>query len=273
MIVIKTGGGRDITENTAVDAIVDDLVALRRSGERCVLVHGGNQALDDVANALGHPPEFVTSESGFTSRRTDRRTLEIFEMVYCGQLNTMWVEKLQQRGVNAVGLAGMDGRLLEGRRKATLRIRKNGKRMVLRDDWTGTVERVNDALLRMLLDSGYLPVVTPPAISDAGEAINVDGDRAAAAIAAALEAEALVFLTDVPGILSRFPDPESLVARVARREVDQLVERVEGRMKKKVMGAGAAIDDGVGTVVIASGLAEQPIRTAIEGGGTHFVGA
>jgi acetylglutamate/LysW-gamma-L-alpha-aminoadipate kinase len=271
MIVIKTGGGGEITADAIVDRIADDLVVLQQSGERIVFVHGGNKALDDVATALGHPPEFVVSESGFTSRRTDRRTLEIFEMVYCGQLNKMWVEKLQQRGVNAVGLAGLDGRLLEGRRKDTLRVRQNGKRLVIRDDWTGTVERVNDGLLRLLLDHGYLPVVTPPAISDAGEAINVDGDRAAAAIAAAVGAQALVFLTDVPGILERFPDPESLIARVPRSEVERLVELVAGRMKKKVLGAGAAIDDGVGKVVIAQGTAERPIQTALAGGGTHFI--
>ena len=101
-----------------------------------------------VAEALGHPPQFVTSETGHVSRRTDRRTLEIFEMVYCGQLNKMWVEKLQRQGVNAVGLSGLDGRIFEGTRKDTLRIRVDGRRMVLRDDWTGTVERVNVHLLQ-----------------------------------------------------------------------------------------------------------------------------
>ena len=85
-----------------------------------VLVHGGAETTNEVAEALGHPPEFVTSESGYESRRTDRRTLEIFEMVYCGQLNKMWVEKLQRRGVNAVGLSGLDGRIFEGTRKDTL---------------------------------------------------------------------------------------------------------------------------------------------------------
>jgi acetylglutamate/LysW-gamma-L-alpha-aminoadipate kinase len=81
-------------------------------------------------------------------------------MVYCGQLNKMWVEKLQGAGVNAVGLSGLDGRIFEGTRKDTLRIRIDGKRMVLRDDWTGTVERINTNLLRLLLDNGYLPVLT-----------------------------------------------------------------------------------------------------------------
>ena len=109
----------------------------------------------------------MTSESGYVSRRTDRRTLEIFEMVYCGQLNKMWVEKFQTAGINAVGLSGLDGRIFEGTRKSTIRVRVGSKRLVIRDDWTGTVERVNTDLLRLLLDAGYLPVLTPPGASDA----------------------------------------------------------------------------------------------------------
>ena len=108
MIVVKVGGGRSLD----VDAVVADIAALRTKGTELVLVHGGAQTTNAVAEALGHPPQFVTSESGHLSRRTDRRTLEIFEMVYCGQLNKMWVEKLQQRGINAVGLSGLDGRVL-----------------------------------------------------------------------------------------------------------------------------------------------------------------
>ena len=143
-----------------------------------MLVHGGAQTTNAVAEALGHPPEFVTSETGHVSRRTDRRTLEIFEMVYCGQLNKMWVEKLQTRGINAVGLSGLDGRVFEGARKDTLRIRVDGRRMVLRDDWTGRLRRSNPPAQararRGLLSCSTLRV------SDGGEAINVDGDCAAA---------------------------------------------------------------------------------------------
>ena len=162
MIVIKVGGGKDID----VDAVCDDLAAMRQEGREVLLVHGGAETTNEVATALGHPPEFLESESGYTSRRTDRRTLEIFEMVYCGQLNKMWVEKLQTRGVQAVGLSGLDGRIFEGRRKDTLRVRMGGRRLVLRDDWTGTVDQVNVDLLRLLLGAGYLPVLTPPGSSE-----------------------------------------------------------------------------------------------------------
>ncbi|MCB0046259.1 MAG: [LysW]-aminoadipate kinase [Caldilineaceae bacterium] len=267
MIVIKIGGGKDLN----IDAVVEDIVALRGAGVGLLLVHGGAETTNEVAEALGHPPEFVTSESGYVSRRTDRRTLEIFEMVYCGQLNKMWVEQLQTRGINAVGLSGLDGRIFEGARKDKLRVRINGKRMVLRDDWTGTVERVNADLLRLLLDAGYLPVLTPPGASDAGEAINVDGDRAAAMVAAAFNAEALVILSNVPGLLRNFPDESSLIAEIPKARADDFMQFAEGRMKKKVMGAVEAINEGVEKVIFADGRVDAPIRTALSGGGTQIV--
>jgi acetylglutamate/LysW-gamma-L-alpha-aminoadipate kinase len=267
MIVIKVGGGKALN----VDAIVADIAALRAAGRELILVHGGAETTNEVAAALGYPPEFVTSESGYVSRRTDRRTLEIFEMVYCGQLNKMWVEKLQRAGVNAVGLSGLDGRIFEGTRKDTLRVRIDGKRMVLRDDWTGTVERVNTGLLRLLLDAGYLPVLTPPGASDAGEAINVDGDRAAAMVAAAFDAEALVILSNVPGLLRAYPDEASLIREIPRARAGDFMHFAEGRMKKKVMGAVEAIGEGVQRVVFADGRVDAPISAALAGEGTQIV--
>jgi [amino group carrier protein]-L-2-aminoadipate/L-glutamate 6-kinase len=189
--------------------------------------------------------------------------------VYCGQLNKMWVEKLQRQGVNAVGLSGLDGRLFEGTRKDTLRIRVDGRRMVLRDDWTGTVERVNVSLLTLLIDAGYFPVLTPPGSSTTGEAINVDGDRAAAMVAGALKAEALVILTDTPGLLRAFPDESTLITEIPRAQADRFMQFAEGRMKKKVLGAIEAITEGVGKVIFADGRVHEPISRALAGGGTH----
>lgn len=266
MIVIKVGGGKDLN----IDAVVADIAALRASGQELLLVHGGAETTNEVAEALGHPPQFVTSESGFVSRRTDRRTLEIFEMVYCGQLNKMWVEKFQLAGVNAVGLSGLDGRIFEGTRKDTLRVRIDGKRMVLRDDWTGTVDRVNTDLLRLLLSAGYLPVITPPGASDKGEAINVDGDRAAAMVAAAFNAEALIILSNVPGLLRNFPDESTLIREIPRAKANDFMQYAEGRMKKKVMGAVEAIGEGVQKVIFADGRVEQPITQALAGAGTQI---
>lgn len=266
MIVVKVGGGTAVD----VDAVVADIVDLRAKGTELLLVHGGAQTTNAVAEALGHRPEFVTSETGHVSRRTDRRTLEIFEMVYCGQLNKMWVEKLQRRGVNAVGLSGLDGRIFEGTRKDTLRVRVDGRKIVLRDDWTGTVDRVNTTLLRLLIDSGYFPVLTPPGASIAGDAINVDGDRAAAMLAGAFHADALVILSDVPGLLRVFPDESSLIPQIAKAQADDFMQFAGGRMKKKVLGAVEALDAGVRKVIVADGRTSDPISRALGGSGTHI---
>lgn len=262
--VVKVGGGKAINH----DLVADDVAHLWKQGERFVLVHGGAAITNEVATALGHPPRFVTSLSGHTSRRTDRRTLEIFEMVYCGLLNKAWVERLQARAVNAVGLSGIDGRVWEGPRKDAIKVIENGRRMVLRDDYTGKVERVNVALLRLLLDAGYLPVLTPPAISYESEAINVDGDRAAAAVATALGAESLIILSDVPGLLRHFPDEASLIPHIARHSLEAALGFAEDRMKKKVMGAAEALEGGVQRVIFADGRIAQPLQGALSGHGT-----
>jgi acetylglutamate/LysW-gamma-L-alpha-aminoadipate kinase len=233
-----------------------------------VLLHGGSHETNLLAEQLGHPPRFVTSPSGYSSRYTDRTTLEIFMMVYAGKVNKSIVERLQRLGVNAVGLAGLDGRLLEGKRKAAIRIMEDGKQKVLRDDWTGTVERVNTGLLTTLLDAGYLPVVAPLASSFDGEAINVDGDRAAAAVAAALRAETLLLLSNVPGLLRNFPDEASLITQIARAEVEDYLPVAQGRMKKKVLGAAEALSAGVGRVILGDARTPQPISRALAGTGT-----
>ena len=188
MIVVKIGG----SEGIDYEAVCDDIATLSERGQQIVLVHGGNALTTEVATALGHPPTFITSPSGYTSRLTDRRTLEIFEMVYCGRLNKMFVEMLQVRGVNAIGLSGLDGGLWRGSRKKAVRAVENGRQRIIRDTWTGRIDTVNVDLLQTLLDSGYLPVLTPPALSHNNEAINVDGDRAAAITASTLKARALL---------------------------------------------------------------------------------
>ncbi len=264
MIVLKIGGSEGIN----YDLIADDIAALVKTGQPLIVVHGGSSLTNKVAEQLGHPPQFVTSVSGYTSRRTDRRTLEIFEMVYCGQMNKGLVEKLQTRGVNAVGLSGIDGRIWEGPRKDAIKIIQNGRRLVLRDDYTGKVEKVNTGLLQTLLNAGALPVLTPPAISYEGEAINVDGDRAAAATAAAFQAEALVILSNVPGLLEKFPDESTLIRYIPAAKIDQFMSVAEDRMKKKVMGAQEALAQGIGRIVFADGRVAGPVSRALAGEGT-----
>lgn len=264
MIVVKVGG----SEGIDLQAVCHDIASLVKEGRRLVFVHGGSHRTNVVAEKLGHPPQFVTSVSGYTSRRTDRETLRIFEMVYCGEINKGIVEMLQAEGVNAVGLSGIDGRLLEGKRKAAIKIVQNGRRRVLRDDYTGTVQKVNVDLLNLLLDNGYLPVVTPPAISTESEAINVDGDRAAAMIASALKADRLIILSNVPGLLREFPDESTLIKRIDATRAPDLMEYAQGRMRIKVLGATEAIERGVKQVIFADARIESPVRAALAGQGT-----
>lgn len=264
IIVIKIGGSAGIH----LDYVCADIAALVRGGTPLVVMHGAGKEADALGAQLGYPAKHVTSPQGFTSRYTDRPTLEIFAMAARGKINTFLVERLQKLGVNAIGLSGVDGRLLEGARKEAIRIIENGRQRILRDDYTGRVEKVNADLLRALIERGYVPVIAPLAISYQGEAMNIDGDRAAAMIAGALGAAQLVILTNVPGLLRNFPDESSLIAHLDKNRLEASLDFAEGRMKKKVLGASEALGLGVKQVIFADGRIEQPIRHALEGKGT-----
>jgi [amino group carrier protein]-L-2-aminoadipate 6-kinase len=264
ILVVKLGG----TEGVDFSAICQDAATLLEKGQRLVLVHGGSAEANSLGEAVGYPPRFVTSPSGFTSRYTDRQTLEIFAMAVNGKVNTLLVEQLQSLGINALGLSGIDGRLMQAQRKASIRIIENGKKKILRDDYTGKIEQVNASLLNTLLEGGYTPVVAPMALSENGEALNVDADRAAAMIAAALNADTLLLLTAVPGLLKDFPNESSLIKTLSQAQLEGAIDIAQGRMKKKVLGAGEALSGGVGQVIIADGRVEQPISKALQGNGT-----
>jgi len=264
LIVVKLGG----TEGVDFSAICQDAAALLNQGRRLVFVHGGSAEANTLGEALGKPPRFVTSPSGFTSRYTDRATLEIFAMSVNGKVNTLLVEQLQRLGINALGLSGVDGRLLLARRKDSIRVIENGKQKLLRDDYTGTIEQVNAPLLHSLLESGYLPVIAPLAVSQAGEALNVDADRAAAMVAAALPAETLLLLTAVPGLMAKFPDESTLIRNLPLTRLSDALDAAQGRMKKKVLGAQEALEGGVTRVIIADGRIPAPISAALAGQGT-----
>lgn len=264
MIVVKIGGAQGVNLTT----ICTDAADLIRQGQRIILVHGGSAETNEISTRLGHPPRFVTNETGFTSRYTDRTTLEIFAMVTAGKINTILVEKMQQAGVNALGLTGLDGQLMQAQRKEAIRIVENGRKLILRDDYTGKIERVNTGLLSMLLDAGYTPVIAPLALSTKGEALNVDADRAAAMVAGAIKAEKLIILTNVPGLMRHYPDESSVIAHLPRVGLEQALSFAEGRMKKKVLGASEAIDLGVPQVIFADGRTEHPLLDALAGKGT-----
>ncbi len=262
--VIKIGGGAGID----VVPLVDEVSALVRAGERIVLVHGGSHETNELAERLGRPAQFITSPSGHSSRRTDRRTLEIFEMAYCGKINKGMVERFQSRGVNAIGLSGIDGALWRGQRKNAIRAVEDGRTIVIRDDLSGRVERVNTYLLQALLGRGMLPVLCPPAMADEGVAINVDADRAAAATASALRARELLLLSNVSGVLCDPADPTSLIERA--EDLEEVRRAAKGRMKNKVLAAEEALRGGVSRVVIGSAQGVDAVARARAGAGTVF---
>jgi len=251
-------------------AICTDVAAQIANGHRLVLVHGGSAEANALGEALGKPPRFITSPSGYTSRYTNRETLEVFLMAVNGKINSLLVEQLHMLGLNALGLSGMDGKLMLARRKGTIQSIENGKRKLIRDDYTGKIQQVNTGLLEMLLGGGYLPVIAPVAVSEKGEALNVDADRAAAMVAAALKAETLILLTAVPGLMEKFPDESTLIKKIPLAKLPAALEMAQGRMKKKVLGAEEALKGGVGRVIIADGRIQNPISNALLGNGTEI---
>ena len=267
MIVVKIGGGGGVD----LEACCADVARLHAGGERVALVHGGSAAATRLGEALGHAPRFLTAPSGVRSRYTDTRTLEVFTLAL-GGVNAEIVARLQARGVDALGLSGIDGRVLEGRRKETVVAVEDGRRRVIRDDRSGTVERVNASLLRTLLESGYVPVLSPPVLSADGP-INVDADRASALVASALGAHTLIVLTNVPGLLRDPADPTTLVHHVrGDAELEAALELAASRMRIKLLAARAALHGGVARVVIADGRRDRPVTRALDGEGTIVVG-
>lgn len=264
LILVKLGG----TQGVDFEAVCADIVELSTQGYKLVLVHGGSAQANELGELVGEPARMVTSPSGFTSRYTDRDTLEIFAMAVNGKVNTLLVEQLQKMGANAFGLSGLDGRVVQARRKANIQIVENGKRKILRGDFTGKIEKVNTTLLNFLLANQTIPVIAPIAVSEHGQALNVDADRAAAMVAAALRADILLLLTAVPGLLQNYPDESSLVKHIPYNQIDSAQEMAQGRMKKKILGAKEALENGVQTVIISDGRIENPVMNSLMGNGT-----
>jgi acetylglutamate/LysW-gamma-L-alpha-aminoadipate kinase len=210
----------------------------------------------------------VTSVRGEVTRYTDRETMDQFLMAYCGLVNKRLVEGLRREGADAVGLSAMDGGIATGRRKPDLRIVEGDRQRLLHDNHAGTIEAVDTSLLRLLLDTGRLPVLTPPAISAQGEAINVDGDRLAAEVAIALGAQRLVILMNVPGLLRNPADEASLIPRLGLNDIEPHLPLARGRARVKLLAARRALEGGVLAVVLGDGRGERPLTRALGGSGT-----
>jgi [amino group carrier protein]-L-2-aminoadipate 6-kinase len=261
-IVVKVGGAA----GNALDPVLSDLAA--RSDY--VLVHGGSDRVDRLGEALGRPSEYYTSPSGAVSRRSDPAHLEVVVMALAGAVQTEIVAAFARLGVRAIGLSGVDGGLLLARRRQGARAVADGRVLRVSDDWSGTIERVDAPFLRSVMHLGVVPVVGPPAVTPHGEVVNVDADRVAAEVAVALGAETLLLLTNVPGLLRDRNDPASVLRSVSRDAIEEVLPLAEGRMRKKVLAARAALSGGVAMVVIASSQGTTPVARALRGEGTVF---
>jgi len=266
--VVKIGGARAVDPEGALA----DVASLVEDGEDVVLTHGGSTAVDETLEELGEEPTYVETPGGVVGRFTDERTMDVFKMVMPGKLNTDLVESLHNEGVDAVGLSGTDGKLLEGKRKSAVRVKEDGKKKIKRGDHSGKIESVNADLLETTLAGGYTPVVSVPILgkekSGGYTAVNADADRAAAAIAGALEAD-LVLLTDVSGV---YEDPDDEATKIESaatpEEFEGVKDAAEGFMTKKVMAAEEALEGGASSVVVADANEDEPISSALAGEGT-----
>lgn len=262
VLVVKIGGSL-----TDPGALLDDIAA---HDQPLIVVHGAHRVLDDLGARLGHPPRFVVSAHGATSRYTDAVAMDHFLMAYCGLVNKRLVEQLQRRGVRAAGLAALDGGMVSGRRRTDLRIREGGRTMVLHGDHAGSIERVDNTLIGALLDAGCTPVICPPALGHDGAPINVDGDRLAAELAIALGARRLIIFSDRAGFLADPDDPTSAVAHCSLGDIEGLRASARGRARAKLAGVERALQGGVESVGLCDGRGHRPLHAALEGAGSWF---
>ena len=262
LLVVKLGGG----EGLKLAAACDDLAAIALS-RSLVVVHGVSAVMNQLCRESGVAVQSLTSPSGHSSRYTPPAVRDIYVRA-AGMANEELVSSMRKRGLGAVGFVGDDVALC-GKRKTAIRAVFKGRVRVIRDDYSGSITGADGQLLRRALDQSRTPVLPPMARSSDG-LLNVDGDRAAAAVAGELDAETLVILSNVRGLYRRFPDESSFVSRVSLSDIDCALEWAQGRMKRKVLAAKEALTEGIEQVIIADGRVKNAITNALRGDGTWF---
>lgn len=258
ILVIKYGGNA-MTDDGLKKSVMRDLTVLRFVGIKVVLVHGGGPEITETLSRMGIRSRFVNG-----LRYTDAETAEVVRMVLAGKVNKELVHKLGALGAKAVGLSGIDGKLL-------LCSKENEEL-----GFVGKIENVDTELIRTCLDAGYLPVISTVGYDNEGNIYNVNADTAASAIAGALGAESLILMTDIKGLMRDKNDEESLIRKVYVSDIPALVKDgiISGGMIPKVQCCKDAIRKGVGRVFITDGRVKHSILLELlsdEGMGTMFV--
>jgi len=259
--VVKLGGGDGVDPGR----VCGDVAELAAAGRQVVLVHGGAAEIDRLAAQLGLARRTLVSPAGTTSRHNDPATLDALTMAMTGRVKPRLLAALAARGVAAAGMTGLDAGLLVARRKGAQRAVVDGRTVVVRDDLSGRIVAADPTLPRLLLTAGIVPVVSPPAAGEDGRPLNVDADRAAAALAVALGAGRLVLLTGAPGVLGDGGAPLARLELPAEGPVDL---GWSGGMRRKLHAARDALAGGVPRVVVADGRVEHPLAAALAGHGT-----
>jgi acetylglutamate/LysW-gamma-L-alpha-aminoadipate kinase len=259
MLIIKVGGGREIN----IDGIARDLPELH---EKSIIVHGANAIRDQLAIDLGRPKKVITSVSGYSSVFSDDSAIDLIMMGYSGVKNKRLVEACQQNGINAVGLSGIDGGLIQGARNKGIRVKEGEKVLIVRD-CSGKPKRVNKELLDLLLDHGYLPVICIPIADENKFAINSENDDIVNVLQQTFRAESVIHLIEAPGYLADKEDEGSLIGMIPKEDLPARESQVEGRMKRKMLALRNLLENGASKVIIADGRVEHPIRDALQGKG------
>ncbi len=259
IVVVKYGGNAMINDELK-QQVMEDIVLLWLIGVKIVLVHGGGPEINELMAKLGKKPEFVDG-----LRVTDKETVDIVQMVRAGKINKTLVNLLEMKGGRAIGLSGMDGRLIEAKVKDE------------RLGYVGEIEKIHIRPVYDLLDKGYIPVVSTVGCDREGNAYNVNGDTAAAHIAGALNAERLIMMTDIAGILRDKDDPSTLIPEITLSQAAELYQTgvISGGMIPKVDCCVTAISKGVKNVVIMDGRVPHSILMELltnEGAGTWIRG-
>jgi len=255
IVVVKYGGNAMIDEELK-GSVMQDLVLLWLIGVKVVLVHGGGPEMNSVMSKLDKETKFIEG-----LRVTDRETVEIAEMVLAGKVNKSLVNLLEVKGGSAIGISGIDGHLIE----ATFKDKKLG--------FVGDIVKVHPKPLNDLLENGYIPVVSTLGCDRNGNNYNINGDTAAAWIAGALNAEKLILMTDVAGIMRDPKDPASLIDKITTDEAEDLRRAgiISGGMIPKVECCIEAIRKGAKNVVVLDGTVRHSILTellTVKGSGT-----
>jgi acetylglutamate/LysW-gamma-L-alpha-aminoadipate kinase len=256
MIVIKIGGS--IVEGLHPSTI-DDIKNLLKD-EKLVIVHGGGKEVTNIGNKLGKEQRFIVSPTGVRSRYTDKETAEIYTMVMSGKINKSIVRMLLNNSIPAVGISGIDGATIKAERKKKLIIlNENGRKMAIDGGYTGKIKSVESSLIQILLTNNFVPVISPIALSEDIDFLNVDGDRAAAYIAGSLQADKVIFITNVNGLILN----GELVKNMNYDKAKESIPKIGYGMEKKVLACTESLEMGVKETIIASGNVENPISTAI----------